>query len=110
MPDVNVSSLISAYEAGTSMRVLASTYHISPYLVRRILFDAGVYANETTIYAKKRQNEGASLDEIAAELKVSRNAILSNLPHTKGRYGLSTPTQNAERIRRMREKRKAQFL
>ena len=106
MSDINIPSLVSAYEAGTSMRELALAHRISPQRVRRILIDAGAYTNTTTDYAQRRLAEHASLDEIAAELHISKNALLSNLPHTKGLYGGSNPSRNARRIRAMRARRK----
>lgn len=106
MPDINIPALVSAYEAGTSMRELARAHHIGLERVRRILIDAGVYANATTIYAQRRLAEHASLDDIAAELGISRNGVLTSLPHTKGLYGLSDPSKNAKRIRAMRARRK----
>jgi hypothetical protein len=106
MPDINIPALVSAYEAGTSMRELAASHHISLQRVRRILIDAGAYANDKTVYAQRRLDENATLDEIAAELGITRNALLSNLPHTKGIYGSTTPTANATRIRAFRARKK----
>lgn len=106
MQDVNTNAIVTAYEAGTSMRELASAHHISLQRVRRILIDAGVYANSTTVYAQSRLAAGIGLDQIAEELGITRNALLSNLPHSKGLYGLSDATQNAKRIRAMRERRR----
>ena len=110
MPDINTASIVSAYEAGTSMRELAHAHRIGLERVRRILIDAGAYANTTTIYAQRRLAEGASLDEIAAELGISRNGVLASLPHTKGLYGLSDPSKNAKRIRAMRDRKKEKSL
>lgn len=106
MPDINIPALVSAYEAGASMTEIARAHHISRQTVRRILIDAGAYTNTTTIYAKRRLDEGASLDEIASEIGISRNGVLASLPHTKGLYGLSDPSKNAKRIRAMRARRK----
>lgn len=108
--DINVTSIVTAYEAGTSMREIAAAHHISKQLVRRILIDAGAYANTTTVYALSRLDAGASLDEIAAELGITRNAVISNLPHTKGVYGQSNPTANAARIRAFRARKKEEKI
>lgn len=105
MADINIPALISEYDAGASMRELAAQHRISPQRVRRILIDAGVYTNTTTLYAQKRLEDGASLDQIAEELNISKNALLGNLPHTKGVYGQSNASANAKRIRALRRKK-----
>lgn len=105
MSDINTAAIVSAYEAGTSMTEIARAHHISRQTVRRILIDAGAYASTTTVYAQRRLDEGADLDTIAAELEISRNALLSSLPHTRGLYGQQTASQNAKAIRAMRARR-----
>lgn len=104
--DINTVAIVSAYEAGTSMTEIAHAHHISRQTVRRILIDAGAYANTTTVYAQRRMDEGADLDQIAGELKISRNALLQNLPHTRGLYNQSAATKNAKTIRAMRARRR----
>lgn len=106
MPDINTASIVSAYETGASMTEIARAHHISRQTVRRILIDAGAYANTKTVYAKRRLEDGADLDTIAAELRITRNALLQNLPHTRGLYGQDTATKNAKAIRAMRARRK----
>lgn len=106
MANINVKSIVTAYEAGTSMRELASAHHTSLQRIRRILIDAGAYRTETTDYAERRLAEGASLDQIAQELSITKNAVIGHLPHSKGLYGLENPTRNAENIRAMRERKR----
>ena len=106
MPDINTAAIVSAYEAGTSMTEIARAHNISRQKVRRILIDTGAYASPTTVYAQRRLDDGADLDTIAAELEISRNALISSLPHTRGLYGQQTATQNAKTIRAMRARRK----
>jgi predicted DNA-binding protein YlxM (UPF0122 family) len=106
MRDTNTAAIVSAYEAGTSMTEIARAHRISRQTVRRILIDAGAYANTNTVYAKRRLDEGADLDTIAAELEISRNALIQSLPHTRGLYGQQTATKNAKTIRAMRARRK----
>lgn len=106
MMDVSTKSIVTAYEAGTSMRELASTHHTSLQRIRRILIDAGAYRSETTDYAERRLAEGASLDQIAQELSITRNALIGHLPHSKGLYGMENPSRNAIRIRAMLERKR----
>lgn len=106
MPDINTAAIVSAYEAGTSMTEIARAHNISRQTVRRILIDAGAYANSTTVYALSRLDAGAGLDEIAAELNISRNALISNLPHSKGVYRKANPSRIARNLRAMRQRRK----
>ena len=102
MANINTAAIVSAYEAGTSMRELANAHNISRQTVRRVLIDAGAYTNTTTEYATRRLDDGADLDTIASELGISRKALIQNLPHTKGLYGQDDATKNAKAIRRMR--------
>lgn len=106
MPDINTSAIVSAYEAGTSMTEISRAHHISRQTVRRILIDAGAYSNTTTVYAQRRLDENADLDTIAAELGITRGALIQNLPHSRGLYGQDTATKNAIAIRAMRARRK----
>lgn len=106
MSDINIPALVSAYEAGTSMTEIARAHRISRQTVRRILIDAGSYSSTTTVYAQRRLDEGADLDTIAAELGITRNALIQSLPHTRGLYGQSTASKNAKTIRAMRARRK----
>lgn len=106
MADINIHALISEYAAGASMRELAERHSISLQRVRRILIDNGSYANETTIHAMKRLEDGASLEQIAEELNISKNALIGNLPHTKGVYGQSNASENAKRIRAFRNRKR----
>lgn len=107
MQDINTAAIVSAYEAGASMEDIANTHNISCQTVRRVLIDAGAYANTTTIYAQRRLEEGADLDTIASELGITRKALISNLPHTKGIYNLGEKASlNAKRIRACRKRKK----
>lgn len=106
MSNINTAAIVSAYEAGTSMTELSRMHQISRQTVRRVLIDAGAYANTTTVYAQSRLDAGAGLDEIASELGISRKALIQNLPHIRGLYGQSTATKNAKAIRAMRARRK----
>ena len=105
MADINIPALISEYAAGASMRELAERHRISLQRVRRILIDNGAYSNATTIHAQKRLEDGASLAQIAEELNISKNALIGNLPHTKGVYGQSNASANAKRIRALRQRK-----
>lgn len=104
---IDTKKIVDDYCAGVSMKELGKAYRLSPQTIRRILIDAGAYANETTDYAMSRLEDGASLDQIASELGVTKNAVISNLPHSKGLYGLDDASANAKRIRACRQRKAA---
>lgn len=90
-------------EQGYSIRGIARKLNISGQKVQKILITIGEM--ETVESAMLRQ--GLSPVEIAAQLGKSENAVTARLPYIKTMYDAEYPTKNALRIRKSREKKRA---
>ena len=96
----DIACIISLYHQTKSRKQVARELGLSEYRVRRILsdYDAAIAA---AIAA------GDSLEDAARKFGVAPNTILSHLAYTKGGYCLAPDSENAKRIRKCREKKKA---
>lgn len=101
-------SIIKFYEGCQSIRETALAAKTSPHTVRRILIGHGVITNPTHAAIADLAAQGLSRSEIAAHLHISISTVNNYLPYARGRYKVDTPTENALRIRAMRERRKMQ--
>lgn len=98
--------IIKTYNAEGSIRKTAALLCISVQKVRKHLIDAGVYESDMAAQVRDLHERGYSTDEMAAALGVSRSTVSGYLPYTKGGYLSDTPSKNALRIRRCRNKEK----
>lgn len=98
--------IIKAYNDEGSIRKTAALLRISAQKVRKHLIDAGVYESDMAAQVRDLHERGYSTDEMAAALGVSRSTVSGYLPYTKGGYLSDTPSKNALRIRRCRNKEK----
>lgn len=100
MMDATFAAVARLWEQHCSVREIARRLGISDCKARKILITLGARdTDESRLYAS-----GLSVEEIAARLGKSRNAVLARIPYIKGQYGAEYPTVNALRIRRSREK------
>lgn len=91
--------------SGQSIREIASAANVSRQVVRRVLIEAGLFESEISNQISRLAADGKSPDEIANMLEISRSAVNSYLPYSKGRYKTDAPTENALRIRKTRERK-----
>ncbi len=104
---MTTEEIVARYQATESLRETAYAAKLSRQKVRRILITAGVWSSSRTDDIHRLMGEGKSTREIASELDMTENAVISYLPYTKGIYGADEPTENALAIRRWREKHKS---
>lgn len=87
---------------------LAKMHNISVLKVRKLLVSAGVLKNEKTIQIHRLKAEGKSVSEIIKITGLSKASINSYLPYSKIIYNMEVVSPNAVRMKRHREKVKAE--
>lgn len=87
---------------------LAKKHNISVLKVRKLLVSAGALKNEKTIQIHRLKAEGKSVSEIVKITSLSKASINSYLPYSKIIYNMEVVSPNAVRMKRHREKVKAE--
>lgn len=104
--DALMTSVLRLHEQGLSIKTIARQLKVSEQKVRKILITAGAWSSPTSRKVAELQAAGKSLDEIAAALGITRNAVLSYTPYDRGMQNAEYPSLNALRIRASRAKKK----
>lgn len=104
--DALMTSVLRLHEQGLSIKTIALQLKVSEQKVRKILITAGAWSSPTSRKVAELQAAGKSLDEIAAALGITRNAVLSYTPYDRGMQNAEYPSLNALRIRASRAKKK----
>lgn len=99
---MTAEQIINFYDQCQSIAETGRHFGVSDHKIRRVLISAGVYMTAQSREILKLYEEGLSPEEIGERLKLSRSAVFSNLPYSKGQYNSDTPTENAIRIRKCR--------
>ena len=97
--------VIALYHKGDSLKNIARTAKISEWKARKILANAGLSTGKTGIAVADLHRQGKDVDEIAARLGISRNAVISYLPYSKGMQHAENPSKNALAIRACRARK-----
>lgn len=105
--DALMTSVLRLHEQGLSIKTIARQLKVSEQKVRKILITAGAWSSPTSRKVAELQAAGKSLDEIAAALGITRNAVLSYTPYDRGMQNAEYPSLNALRIRASRAKKNA---
>lgn len=87
---------------------LSKKHNISVLKVRKLLVSAGALKNEKTIQIHRLKAEGKSVSEIVKITGLSKASINSYLPYSKIIYNMEVVSPNAVRMKRHREKVKAE--
>lgn len=104
--DKLVETVIRTYEGTQSLKQTARECQVSEQKARKILISAGAWSSPASDEVKRLRNSGKSIDEIAAALGITRNAVLGYMPYERGMKMAEHPTENAMRIRECRAKKK----
>lgn len=97
--------IIQAYNTEGSIKKVAALFRISEQKVRKVLIDAGEYESDISVQVKDLYEKGFRVEDIADKLKVSKSAVSSYLPYSKGLYLGENPSSNALKIRKCRAKK-----
>lgn len=103
--DTLVTSAVELCKKGLSLKQIGRELNISEQKVRKILITAGLWSSETCEKVAALEKKGCSIDQIASEVHLTRNAVLSYMPYDRGMQNAETPTANALRIRKCRERK-----
>lgn len=87
---------------------LAKKHNISVLKVRKLLVSAGALKSEKAIQIHRLKVEGKSVSEIVKITGLSKASINSYLPYSKIIYNMEVVSPNAVRMKRHREKVKAE--
>lgn len=97
--------IVQAYNTEGSIKKVAALFRISEQKVRKVLIDAGEYESDMSVQVKDLYKQGFSVEGIADKLGVSKSAVSSYLPYSKGLYLGENPSSNAIKIRKCRAKK-----
>lgn len=95
---------VEMYRLNQSIKETARELQLSEALVRRYLIDAGEYTTDRIEMIRSLYNKGKSVREICSLLHLSKSAVSSVIPYTKGSYK-NPPSRNAIRIKKCRERK-----
>lgn len=101
---MNKEKIITIYRLTRSLNETARQTGLSSQKVRRFLINAGEYVSPAAEQIRSMYTSGCTPEEIRKALGLSRSAVFSYLPYRKGEYNAESPTENALRIRRHRQK------
>lgn len=96
---------LKSYAASGSIKETARVTGLSEWKVRKILVSAGIITSDRTTQIVDMYRAGKTLGDIAAELKISRNAVMAHIPYSKTAYNLPDKTPNAQRIAQCRARK-----
>lgn len=102
-----MNKIVSDYEELGSIRAVAAKNKISECKVKKMLISNGAYKTNLSERVLNLYNQGKTIQEIAAALKITENAVNMYLPYSKGEYNSEHPSKNALKIRKTRNKKKA---
>lgn len=99
------SEIVEYYESCGSIRQTRKAFSMSCQKVRKILITEGAFESDASRAVNDLYSKGLSIDDISRKLKLTKTCVYSYLPYTKGEYNSPSPTINAVRIRKCREKK-----
>lgn len=100
--------IVLAYKRTGSIKAAAAATGLSHQTVRRILIEAGEFTSPRAERIAGLHEQGLSLDEICAELSLSRSCVGGYIPYTRGCQAVGPRSENALRIEKCRRKKKAE--
>lgn len=96
--------IINAYKQGRAIQEISDMHQVSFNKCVKILVTEGIYHSETYDKILSMRDAGITDEEIGIRLKIKKSAMDKYTPYKKGVYLSETPTENALRIRKCREK------
>lgn len=99
--------IVSAYHELGSIIAVAQKLGISEVKVRRILITEGLWSSRTSREIARLLLEGLSVEEIAARINISANAVRAYMPYRRGLYNESEQSPEAARSDNYRKRKAA---
>lgn len=100
-----VAEIVKRYKQGTAIKDIADTAGISVGKIIKILVTEDVYSSDTYDTIKDLRMDGVDESEIAKICDLGKSAMDMYTPYRKGIYYADTPTKNAIKIRKSRERK-----
>ena len=94
--------IISTWEALGTIKGTARACQVSPKTVLKVLSTHGIAATEQAEQVQAMA-EHMSVEEIAAQLKISTRTVQTYLPYTRGTYLSDEKSPNALKLKAWRE-------
>ena len=101
-------NVVEHYHLHHSVNETAKEFCISAQTVRRILITNGIYLSERSREVARLRLMGMTVQQIAEYLKLDEKVVKIRLPYTKGSYAVGEKSLNAERIAKIRARKKRQ--
>lgn len=101
------SEIVELYERTGSICATAKIVGAGHQAVRRILWEAGVYTSPQFEEINQLYSRGYDVAQICDMLSMSRSAVMSYLPYTRGTRIAGERTINSIRIMKCRAKKKS---
>lgn len=100
------AEIIAYYLSCRSIKQTARHFGCWHGVVRKMLINNGLYTNATAKKVIELVESGKTVAEIVAEIGVTKTTVSSYLPYTRGTYMQPSESENAQRIRKCREKKR----
>lgn len=104
MDGTSMDGVLNIYNKTGSIKETSRICGISEQKVRKVLITKNAYSTPLSDKISSLSNRGLTPLEISKKLNISRAAVNSYMPYAKGVYNSDNPTENAQRIRKSRDK------
>lgn len=102
--EFDMDEIAKFYRGGMSVKDLSLDYGVSVEKMIKLLVTYGAYSSDLYDRIKDMRLSGKSNKEIMNIIGLSEKSFNRYVPYSKGIYGLKTPSDNAIRIRKSRNK------
>lgn len=101
-----LDKVVKVYAEKQEIKATAEATALSPNKVRKLLITAGVLEYPETAMIQELMAKGKTVEEIQKLTGLGRASINFYLPYSKVIYKMPVRSQNAERVRRYKERKK----
>lgn len=102
-----IDAVPEVYQATNEIKATAIELNLPPNKVKKLLITAGVLEYTETEQIQKLLEQGRMMEDVKSSLNLSYSAINTYLPYTKVIYKMSEISQNAERVKRHKNRKQA---
>lgn len=102
--EFDMAEIVKYYRGGMSVKDLSQDYGVSGEKIIKLLVTYDAYSSDLYDRIKDMRLSGKSNKEIMNIIGLSEKSFNRYIPYSKGIYGLENPSDNAKRIRKLRNK------
>lgn len=102
-----MKTVVDAYRDKKEIQATAKELNLLPQKVKKLLITAGEISYQETSKIQNLQQNGYNIKEIAKIMGISSSSIHSYLPYSKIIYKMDEISQNAERVQKYKQRKKA---